>query len=78
MFVSDKCPHSSAVVTPVKYEQDSKDLKKHVCKTRNILDGATDEERFSYFSSSLSVSNLRLLNYFLTSRDNSRPILGVR
>ena len=36
MFIFDRCPHSLAVVAPVKYERDSTDLADAFYKSKNL------------------------------------------
>ena len=42
-FIFDRCRHSLAVVTPVKYECDSQDITDTPAKTRNILNGGFEK-----------------------------------
>ena len=45
-FMIDMCPRSSAVVTPVKYECDSKNLTRNICKIENYAYGEINEWSF--------------------------------
>ena len=47
MFMFDRCHHSLAVVTPAKYEYDSKDLMGTFCRIGNIHNGGINERSFS-------------------------------
>ena len=47
MFIVDRCQHSTAVLTPVRYEYDSKNLTWIVLNIVTIHNGTINEQSFS-------------------------------